>query len=53
MSIIFSYIIVGLLLITSVISAVLGIISLISRRKHRSKRQTYKELYEDNDIGGE
>ena len=50
MSIIFSYRIVGLLLITSVISAVLGIISLISRRKHKGKRQTFQELYDDNNL---
>ena len=44
------YIIVGLLLITSVISVVLGVISLISRKRHKGKRQTFQELYEDNDF---
>lgn len=40
----------GLLLLTSMLSAILGAATLINRRKRKSKRQTFQELYEDNDL---
>ncbi len=44
------YIAAGLLLLTSMLSAILGAATLINRRKRKSKRQTFQELYEDNDL---
>ncbi len=44
------YIAVGLLLLTSLLPAIFGAATLVSRRKSKSRRQTFQELYEDNDL---